>query len=148
MALNLQKYIRKPFAVDAIEVTEENMYEVAKWCGGRVKTDRSHWGNRIGQKFIKVEVAHPLNERQTMAYVGDHVLSSGTGPSGFKVYTPKAFAGSFEKQMEHMVETVQRMEERAAAEEVAEDQEELEFGDLSKLPNPDPHRPFSDTNQR
>lgn len=122
MAITPQKYVRKPFAVDAVEVTEDNMHDVAKWCGGRVRTDTRSWGNRKGQKFIKVRVANPLNERQTMAYIGDWVLSSNTGPNGYKVYTPRAFVESFEKQAQHMLETVERMEQRAA-EENAEDEE-------------------------
>lgn len=80
------KYARKPFDVDAVQVTAENMDAVAKWCQGEVQTDGD-------QKFIKVRVARVLNERQTKAYVGDWVLYAG---AGYKVYTEKAFKKSFD----------------------------------------------------
>jgi hypothetical protein len=125
MALKVEKYVRKPFAVDAVEVTEKNIYEVAKWCGGRVRRNPQRWGEHAGQKFIRVNVPNALSERQTMAYPGDWILSSNTGKNGFKVYTPKAFENSFQKQAERMVETVRRMDERAAVEDAAEEQEEV-----------------------
>lgn len=81
-------YARKPFEVEASEVTAENMDVIAKWCGGEVRVSDS------GFKFIKVHVRRALNERQTRAYIGDYVLAAGTG---FKVYTAKAFLSSFDK---------------------------------------------------
>lgn len=81
------KYVRKPFEVDAVEVTEDNMQEVAEWCQGTVHDIPN------GRPFIKVRVARALNERQTKAFVGDWVLYAGIG---FKVYTKKAFNRSFE----------------------------------------------------
>lgn len=85
--MKTSKYIRKPFAVDGIQVTAENMADVAAWCDGEIQSDYN------STSFIKVKVQRVLNERQTQAYVGDWVLSAGTG---FKVYTEKAFRNSFE----------------------------------------------------
>jgi len=79
-------YVRKPFEVEAVEVTEENIEEVKDWCQGYLDTDN--------RPFIKVKVARALNERQTKAYPGDWVLYAGTG---FKVYTAKAFHRTFER---------------------------------------------------
>jgi hypothetical protein len=84
--METSKYARKPFTVDAVQVTDENIMEVAQWCSGEVVVDDSG-------KHIKVRVARVLNERQTKAYVGDWVLYAGTG---YKVYTAKAFTKSFE----------------------------------------------------
>lgn len=82
------KYARKPFYVDAVRVTEENIDEVIEWCAGEKLTDAEEG------VYVKVRVHRPLTERQTKAFVGDWVLYAGTG---FKVYTPKAFDKSFEK---------------------------------------------------
>lgn len=87
MAVQPVPYVRKPFYVDAVEVTAENMEEAAAWCGGRI------WQSDNGDKYIKVHVHRPLNERQTKAFVGDHILKHD---KAFKVYTPKAFENSFE----------------------------------------------------
>ena len=85
-------YVRKPFEVDVVRVTDENVEAVAEWCEGTLMSegpeDKLVW-------FIKVQVARALNERQTKAYPGDWVLKAGTG---FKVYTDKAFHKTFEKQ--------------------------------------------------
>lgn len=79
------QYIRKPFQIDAVTVTPENIQDVATWVGGEVRSDD------LGQ-YVKVRVHRPLNDRQTKAYAGDHVLYAGTG---YKVYTDKAFKNSF-----------------------------------------------------
>ena len=80
------KYTRKTFDVDAVQVTAENMAEVAEWCSGKLGQDDKD------QAFIKVKIHRPLSERQTRAYVGDWVLFA---QNGFKVYTPKAFENGF-----------------------------------------------------
>ncbi len=87
------EYARKPFYVDAVQVTAENMHDVAKWCEGQVQTSHKNEGHNE-QQYVKVRVHRPLNERQTKAYVGDWVLYAGTG---YKVYTTKAFQHSFER---------------------------------------------------
>lgn len=79
-------YVRKPFEVEAVEVTDANIEQVAEWCQGTLQIEEN------GRQFIKVRVARALNERQTKAYAGDWVLYAGTG---FKVYTPKAFKKTF-----------------------------------------------------
>ena len=87
MSFETHKYNRKPFSVDAVQVTADNIHEVAKWCMGKVETEND------GRLYIKVKVRRPLTDRQTKAYIGDWVLYAGTG---FKVYTDRAFTGSFE----------------------------------------------------
>lgn len=84
--INPSKFLRKPFYVDAVRVTEENIEEVAEWCEGEVRSAEKG-------RYIKVRVRRPLNVRQTCAHIGDWVLSAG---SGFKVYTPKGFKESFD----------------------------------------------------
>lgn len=130
MGLKIEKYVRKPFAVEAVEVTKDNIREVAKWCGGRVQRHRRRdYGYREGyDEYVKVEVRKPLNERQTRAYYGDWVLAAEQNEgSSFKVYTKQAFEGSFQKHVEDMMATVERMEKREANE--ARQEEELDFSE-------------------
>lgn len=90
MSLEVEDYVRKPFTVQAVRVTADNMEEVAVWCGGSIQvTDKSPM-----EKYIKVRVQNPLTTRQTMAFVNDWVLYAG---KGYKVYTPAAFGNSFDK---------------------------------------------------
>lgn len=93
--MNTQKFVRKPFEVEAAQVTAENLEEVAAWCRGTVNTD-GPGGTEPGDAYVKVTVARALNERQTKAFVGDWVLQAG---NGFKVYTSKAFNKSFEPSL-------------------------------------------------
>lgn len=92
--LNPNTYVRKPFPVDAVEVTEANFDEVAIWCGGEIR-------EAGGKRYIKVAVRRPLNDRQTRASVGDWVLYAG---NGYKVYSKTAFFGSFEKPTGQMLD--------------------------------------------
>lgn len=87
MSVQTNTYVRKPFEVEAVEVTETNMEAITEWCNGQLVSPPN------GKAFIKVHVARALNERQTKAYPGDWVLYAGTG---FKVYTEKAFRKTFE----------------------------------------------------
>jgi hypothetical protein len=113
MVLEVRKYVRRPFAVEAVEVTKDNLRDVARWCGGRVRTSGEEDPAHKGEKYIHVLVKNPLNDRQTRAYVGDWVLSA---KAGFKVYTPKAFTSAFEAEVDRMMDVVTRMEERAERE--------------------------------
>jgi len=90
--LQISRYVRKPFIVEAVQVSEENMYEVADWCKGEIKQAPD------GSRYIKVGVTHPLNERQTMAFVNNWVLMAETG---YKVFTNKPFVNSYEEFNEH-----------------------------------------------
>lgn len=100
--MKTEQYARKPFLVDTVEVTAENMEEVAKWCGGKI--DSIERGNRT-IKFIKVPVSRPMNERQTKAFIGDRVLRAGK--KSFKCYTAKAFDDCFEKPSEDGTVSIQ-----------------------------------------
>lgn len=80
------KYSRKPFDVDAVQVSPENMDLVASWTGGAVKSDDG------GIKYINIDVHRAASDRQMMAYEGDWVLFAG---QGFKIYTNAAFKKSF-----------------------------------------------------
>lgn len=90
--VGIKSYVRKPFFVDAVQVTEENLNDVAVWCGGKLISLQKE--GVPPRKFVKVKVKRPLNSRQTHAFVGDWVLSAGTG---FKVYTDEAFHKNFEQ---------------------------------------------------
>lgn len=109
MTIETNKYARRPFYVDAVQVTEENMEEVAKWCQGDVATDpkalTAPEASGDDHPYVKVRVHRPLTERQTKAFVGDWVLYAGTG---FKVYTPKAFEKSFERVSDDVSRVVHR----------------------------------------
>lgn len=89
---HLNSYVRKPFAVQGVQVTDDNLDVVAEWCGGDVRT-KPESKKYPETRLIKVPVKRPLTHRQTLAYPGDWVLFNG---KGFKVYTNEAFEASFD----------------------------------------------------
>lgn len=83
-------FARKPFYVQAVQVTEENFDKIAEWTGGTVTQAKQG-------KYIKVAVQRFLYERQTQAFVGDWILYTKQGENdSFKVYTDGAFRKSFD----------------------------------------------------
>lgn len=90
-------FVRKPFEIEAVQVTEENMHDVAKWCGGKIKTRPGQTEESSNEKYILVPVHNPTNEEQKMASVGKWVLWSRT--TAFKVYSKRAFASSFDPKV-------------------------------------------------
>ncbi len=84
--MDIQKFVRRSFAVKGVQVTSDNINEVAEWAEGTVL------GTGTSNEHIKINVKHALNERQTQAHVGDWVLST---KKGYKVYTDRAFKANF-----------------------------------------------------
>lgn len=92
-----RQFVRKPFYVTGVQVTEENIHEVAEWCGGLVRE------NGEGKPFIKVHTTKAMYDRQTRAIPGDWVLKAG---NSWKVYTNKAFKEVFEEETKRNDESV------------------------------------------
>lgn len=95
-AIDTQKFVKKPIYVDAVLITTDNFYEIAKWCQGEIEHEAVRPGTPVPdeKKYIKVRVHNPKNVRQTRAFIGDWLLYT---ERGYKVYTNKAFRASFEK---------------------------------------------------
>ena len=87
MAFQTKRARRKDIYVDYVQVTSSNMADLAKWCKGKIRQTHS------GAKYIYVDVLYPKEAKQSMAFVGDYLLSSDTG---FKVYTERGFHKAFE----------------------------------------------------
>lgn len=95
--MKTEKFSRKPFTVEAVQVTAENMEEVAKWTKGTIHETAPEIAEKFNkpiQKWIQIEVQHSMNDRQTKAFEGDYVLFANRG---FKIYTAKAFERNFER---------------------------------------------------
>jgi hypothetical protein len=92
-----EKYVRNPLIVDAVQVTEQNFTEIARWCFGEIgNIDESPIDPSAdinpAKQYIHVRVHNPKNARQTRAFVGDWLLYT---ERGYKVYTTKAFQANF-----------------------------------------------------
>ena len=59
MSVAVEVWMRKPFFVEAIQVTEENIEAIAEWCNGRLTPIKKEGdGNNV--RFIKVNVKNPM----------------------------------------------------------------------------------------
>jgi len=85
------QFIRNPLIVDAVQVTMENIEQVAEWCGGTILTARNQKTKQL-DSYIEVPVSRPLHPRQSKAFVTDWVLVNG---KSFKVYANRAFTANF-----------------------------------------------------
>lgn len=83
-------YIRKPLLVEGVQVSANNMVEVADWCGGEITSTPSK------RAFIKLQIKPSPMTRQSMAFAGDWVLKSDMG---FKIYSKRAFERTFEAHL-------------------------------------------------
>ncbi|QGJ88052.1 hypothetical protein SEA_AVAZAK_75 [Gordonia phage Avazak] len=96
--LKTQTFQRKPFQVEAVQITEENFEMVADWCGGSIVTVQEPSVKQLlpgePKRFIQVSVTRPLTKRQTEAYVGDWILFAS---KGYKVYANRPFLKNFEE---------------------------------------------------
>jgi len=102
-------FVRKPFFVDGIRVTSENMVEVAAWCKGFIKETAPKDKTKKPSPYIEVEVHRPMNDRQKRAFVGDWVLEA---ENGFKVYTDAALKKTFEIAVINSDDAVAKLQEK------------------------------------
>jgi len=94
-------YQRKTFRVQAIRVTEENMKELADWCGGQFKIETSGPHGGLGDPYIQVAIGRVQGRPQhASAYVGDWVTRLSAG-NNFRVYKSKSFLEAFQEIANH-----------------------------------------------
>lgn len=98
MAIQTEKYVRKPLYVDAVRVTKDNFEEILGWCQGDIGfIDGRMVDGPVDvidpeTQYIRIRVHNPQSIRQTRAFVGDWILYT---EKGYKIYTEKAFSENF-----------------------------------------------------
>lgn len=106
MSVKLEKFVRKQFPVEAVQVTAENMEEIAKWCKGTIESTDSSIAEQLNkpvQTWIRIDTLKPIDDRQTQAFVGDWVVVFNRG---YKIYKNNAMNNSFDKVAEEKVKDV------------------------------------------
>lgn len=86
MGIEVSTYARKPFTVEAVKVTENNLDEVAAWCNGQAVKD--------AKPHVKLKDVHTREEKNTRAFPGSWILKSA---QGYRIYGEKAFHACFTK---------------------------------------------------
>ena len=95
-------YRRKTFRVQAIQVTKENLADIAEWCGGKVSIETSGPGGGLGEAYIMVEIGQVNGRVQVgFAHAGDWVTRLNVSDN-YRVYKDKSFKEAFEEIADEM----------------------------------------------
>lgn len=103
MTIEYNQYVRKPFVVEAVEITEENIEEVAEFVGEvRTKED--------GSKFIFVD--RRLVPNVFRVYPGHFMTRMG---DNIRCYSKRVFNEQFVHMQPEIKQWVDFMDEETAA---------------------------------
>jgi len=94
--MQIKTYTANPVVVQAIQITEQNMAEVAAWCKGEVRSEivptEEVQGEVRTRRYIKPKMYRAQQMKKNKGYAGDWVLKQGTN---FKVYSDTAFVNGY-----------------------------------------------------
>lgn len=91
--MDMKQYFRRPFDVNAVEVTPDNAEQVAEWCGGTVaQGDYKHSKYKIQLPVVKVPGNGPHKGKTVDARIGYFVVEHN---GSFRVYRPQQFEQTF-----------------------------------------------------
>lgn len=85
MPVVVQLFTRTPFDVQAVQVTTDNIAEIAVWCNGTI-----HEG--VKSLYIKLEIPDAKSSVRQQAFPGDWILLSD---QGYRIYTERALESNF-----------------------------------------------------
>jgi hypothetical protein len=105
--MEFTEFVRKPFRVEAAQITEENFDEVASLIGTRVGKTRS------GDRFIVLD--RRIIPQGTKAWVGWWVTKMG---DYYRCYPRKPFADQFEEMTSEWDDILKPLEANAESQEV------------------------------
>jgi hypothetical protein len=115
--MDIKKYDRKPFTVEAVQVTPQNAEKVAEWCGGRVEmVSTPMMGTRMD--LPAVVVPGKGSNKDEIAQVGSWVV---VRKNTARMYKRQAFESSFQPSVEQI--EVTPMTQPEGAEEIWVDPE-------------------------
>lgn len=86
MDLEFERFVRIPFQVKAVQITNENMKEISKLIGWKIRTKN----DGSGEKFIVLN--RKIVSNMPRAFVGWYVTRMG---DNYRVYAPEVFEAQF-----------------------------------------------------
>jgi hypothetical protein len=89
--MEFEEFVRRSFTIKAIQITEENLAEVAEHVGTVVRIDEKRWGDK---PHILLLTSHPEQHIQMHPlFVGDWLTETD---KGFQRYKDSKFRVAFE----------------------------------------------------
>lgn len=92
MSVQTEKFIRKVRPVEAVKVTEDNLSEVAGWCGGLVVPAGTIGNSK--ETYIHVPVRNPRRDSDSQAFIGMWIVKEDF--RNCRVVTNKQFRNSYD----------------------------------------------------
>lgn len=108
----------KTLVVQAIQITVDNMKEVAEWCGGSVKKSQPT-GYSQRYPYVEVVVGHIAGRTQLARAAVGMWITCLTKDNNFRVYKARSFDETF---LEIMSEEEKRGKIRSLVEELTSDE--------------------------
>lgn len=94
--MELITYDRKPFSVTAVELSFENINEVAEWCKGEVGTESTKiLGTSTMLPVILIQGLGEARGKDFVARLGYYIVELN---GSFRVYKPKQFKETFKRR--------------------------------------------------
>lgn len=94
--MKIEEFIRRPFDVNAVQVTPQNAAEVAEWCGGKVaKSTYKLAGFDTQLDCVKVPGNGPNKGKMVEARIGSYVVEH---EGNFRVFRKQQFHDTFIKR--------------------------------------------------
>lgn len=95
--MELITYDRKPFSVTAVELSFENINDVAQWCKGEVGTESTKiLGTTTMLPIIVIAGLGDLRGKEFVARLGYFIVEMN---GSFRVYKPKQFKENFKRRV-------------------------------------------------
>lgn len=93
--MKIENFTRRPFEVNAVQVTPQNAEEIAEWCGGKVGTiEYKLAGFKTPLNMVLVPGNGPKSGQMVEARIGSWVVER---QRNFRVYRKKQFEDAFVK---------------------------------------------------
>lgn len=89
--MKLEEWERKTFRIQAVQVTEEDMEEIAAWCDGRIYIKKDEGEDPAF--YIQFTAIHHKQKQTMKAFVGDWITWSG---SSFHHYKDSSFRKGYQ----------------------------------------------------
>lgn len=126
MELQPVDYVRKSFTVRAVEVTFENVNEVAKWCKGKTDVEKTRvlGGAEVDLPIVKFPGQGADKGKELVAKLGNYVVEF---KNRFQVYKEPQFFATFEQAVPLQAVPLQEEEsyDPEVHKEIREDLEDL-----------------------
>ncbi len=102
--MQIEKYNRKTFQVEAVRIVLDDIEEIAAWCGGTIeKRPHKMMGSEALLPVINLKGTGVEHANYYIGYLNYWVVKMGKTP---RIYTPEQFSRTFTKFLQPTIQDV------------------------------------------